>query len=316
MNKPQCPSCRNDNKINIVEKIYSDEIIAHYNATGLNIEHLFKDIPVVTLYECKKCGLKYFYPVVLGDDAYYSHLQKEDWYFIRADRYEYEYASTLVQKNNNVLDIGCGRGVFSKYIDCNFYQGLEFSTKAIDLAKEDKINVISQTIEDHSLEKSEFYDVVTMFEVLEHLYDIDEFLKCAIKCLKIGGKLVISVPNNDGFIKKAKNNFLNIPPHHELHWNEKSLKKLSERFPLKVSSMKKEKVANIHKEWFWIVQSESIIRLGRKFKSLGRSKKTILGWLVNLATKPLFEVAKKLDVQKYMTGQGIVIVFEKIGEKQ
>lgn len=309
-----CPSCKNNKKIETIEKIDINQIIDHYNNTGFDTEYLFDNHQVLTLYKCPNCELKYFYPVILGDSRYYSHLQKEDWYFVRADRYEYEYASTLVTKDDNVLDIGCGRGVFSRYIDCNFYQGLEFSTKALELAKEDGTNVMSETIEKHCQEKEGFYDIVTMFEVLEHLYDIDEFLSCAIKCLKPGGKFIISVPNNDGFIKYSKNNFLNMPPHHVTQWNKSSLTKLCEFYPLKISSIKIEKVANIHKEWYWGVQLDKIKNLGKKFKSTGPVKKNLLGKIATLLLKPLFFIGKTVNIQKFFTGQGIVIVLEKTGD--
>lgn len=317
MIEQKCPSCKNRSGIIKIEDIDTQKIIAHYQSTGFDANYLFKDVDVLSLYQCLECGLKYFHPAIMGDSNYYSHLQKEEWYFIRADRYEYEYASTLINKNDNVLDIGCGRGVFSSYINCGFYQGLEFSEKALELAKEDDINVKSQKIEEHCIEKKEFYDVVTMFEVLEHLYDLDEFLKCSLECLKIGGKLVISVPNNDGFIKKAMNNFLNMPPHHVLQWNEHSLSKLCELYPIKISSIKKEKVANIHKEWYWHVKMDNFKRFlsGKKFKSIGACKKSFMGKIIMPIAKPVFSIAKTLDLQKFDTGQGIVVVFEKVEAK-
>jgi SAM-dependent methyltransferase len=41
------------------------------------------------------------------------------------------------------------------------------------------------------------FAAVTMFHVLEHLYDASSYLKAAARCLRPGGRLIVQVPNAD-----------------------------------------------------------------------------------------------------------------------
>ena len=61
-----------------------------------------------------------------------------------------------------------------------------------------------------------------------------------IDCLRPGGKLIISVPNNDSFIKDnpLPSKILNMPPHHMGLWGNESLSKLCNIFPLECIELK------------------------------------------------------------------------------
>jgi hypothetical protein len=49
------------------------------------------------------------------------------------------------------------------------------------------------------------------------------------------------------------NNWLNLPPHHINHWGDKSLRKLGEKFQLKIKEIYKENVTSVHKLLFYNV---------------------------------------------------------------
>jgi 2-polyprenyl-3-methyl-5-hydroxy-6-metoxy-1,4-benzoquinol methylase len=66
--------------------------------------------------------------------------------------------------------------------------------------------------------KNEF-DVVCFFQVLEHIKDVDSFMRSSITILKNKGKILIAVPNNDAFVMKydylrGVGNVPPPPPHH------------------------------------------------------------------------------------------------------
>ena len=80
-----------------------------------------------------------------------------------------------------MLDVGSGRGVFSKYLDSSIdYTGLELSSEAVQLAKEDQINVLNMTIEDFAKTTQKKYDFIVSFQVLEHIEDIESFMNSLI----------------------------------------------------------------------------------------------------------------------------------------
>ena len=89
------------------------------------------------------------------------------------------------------------------------------------MRRERGITVVEELLSDHS----KTYDVVTAFQVLEHIADPLPFLKNCIDALNPGGLLVIAVPNNDAFIRFADLP-LNEPPHHVGLWSPRSLASL------------------------------------------------------------------------------------------
>ncbi|MGB0167300.1 MAG: class I SAM-dependent methyltransferase, partial [Luteibaculum sp.] len=103
-------------------------------------------------------------------------------------------------------------------------------------------------------ENKEQYDVLCSFQVLEHIPEVDSFLRAKIEALKPGGTLLICVPNNDSFISKDSLNVLNMPPHHMGLWNESSLKYLAKKYDLELLDMRLEPMEERHYEWYFNVQ--------------------------------------------------------------
>lgn len=312
-NRIFCPSCKSEN-ITEVSDINTDDIVALYNKNGILTAELFKRTPSIKLLHCVDCDLKFFSPPMPGDEYFYNQLQNKDWYFLHSDKTEFTYSKNFVKENNKVLDVGSGRGVWSKYVkEVNgaFYQGIEFSSKSIELAVKDGVNVIKESVEEHARKSEGSYDVVAAFQVLEHIEAIREFFAACVTCVKPGGKLIIAVPNNEGFIKNMVNNWLNLPPHHINHWNEHSLVKLGEIFNLKTADIYKEKVTSVHKLLFYNVQiyynlsrmfgyKSGIVDRSLKFKILNK----ISYWIAKIVM-PFSKADLKSD------GHTIIVVYEK-----
>lgn len=304
-----CPSCK-ANSI-LIDKIKVKDLVKLYKKKyQIDINNQFKGIETINYLECKECGLRYFDPIVSGDDTFYKSLQEEDWYYLHDDKTEYNFAKQLISNNDKVLDVGSGRGVFRQYIDSEYYQGLDFSTKAIELAKEDGINVLPTPIQDHADEHISFYDVVVLFQLIEHISDVEGFIKASVKCLKPGGKIIIATPDNDGFIKSAVNCALNLPPHHILHWNEKSLSSLANRFNLEVETVYREPVVHVHQSWWYTTIINSYIHklLGLKIHLVNMS---FFSWFLHGCSHVLGWGLKLFSIHKKGKGQSIIIVYKK-----
>lgn len=253
-----CPSCSAE-KVERKEAIASQLIEEYYAENGVDVRYLFEDVSLLRRYGCEDCGLQFFQPVVLGDDRYYQAMQKGDWYYLE-EKPEYDYVAKWIEAEERVLDVGSGRGAFSRKINSSFYQGLEFSQSAVELAAREGVNVITESVEEHAQKHQGAYDVVCAFQVLEHVAQPKTFLEGCIGCLKSGGKLAIAVPNSQSFLEWRRN-YLNLPPHHQLLWSEKSLLKLAEVHNLEVVEIYKEKVSKIHRESFY---STLLLSLGDK----------------------------------------------------
>ncbi|WP_340102800.1 class I SAM-dependent methyltransferase [Rhodohalobacter sp. 8-1] len=239
-----------DSKAMLIEKIPTDIIKErYYRLYEINVGF---NIPYVLKYRCEESGYEFFYPFDLGgDSSFYEQLQRIDWYYMPW-KWEHGKAVEHVGKNDKVLEVGSGNSSFVEHLTKKGLQatGLELNEAAVQSAQERGLNVLKENIENHSKKNLGQYDLVCSFQVLEHISDIYPFIAGMIKCLKPGGTLIICVPNNDSFIKKAEWNILNMPPHHMGLWSKKSLGYLSEIFPLKNSKFLYEPLQSYHYSWY------------------------------------------------------------------
>ncbi|KAH3673551.1 hypothetical protein WICMUC_003658 [Wickerhamomyces mucosus] len=112
------------------------------------------------------------------------------------------------QPKLNILDIGCGGGILSESLarlkNVESVKGIDLSTdvlkaanlhKSLDPDIESKISYELTAIED--VPKTEIFDLITMFEILEHVNFPNEVLSSALTHLKPNGWLFISTINRD-----------------------------------------------------------------------------------------------------------------------
>jgi len=97
-----------------------------------------------------------------------------------------------------LLDIGCAAGTFlltMRKLGTWQVTGVEFSEDVAAVARERyDLDVISGTLEETTFADEQF-DVVTMWDVLEHVHDPMGTLKEIFRILKPDGILLIRVPN-------------------------------------------------------------------------------------------------------------------------
>ncbi len=103
-------------------------------------------------------------------------------------------------KNKCVLDIGCGGGVFSEALakEGAMVTAIDLSENVINVAKEhakqSKLEINYQAIALENLKASDF-DIITCYELLEHVPEPNQLILEAKKRLKVGGKLFLSTIN-------------------------------------------------------------------------------------------------------------------------
>jgi len=104
-------------------------------------------------------------------------------------------------QRGRLLDIGSGLGYFLKIAkeDGWLVEGIEPSSAAVRYCYDTfAIRVHEGFLEDfYGL--SGVYDVVTLWDVLEHVYDHIQFLERSIDLLAPGGILVLAIPNASGW---------------------------------------------------------------------------------------------------------------------
>jgi 2-polyprenyl-3-methyl-5-hydroxy-6-metoxy-1,4-benzoquinol methylase len=128
-----------------------------------------------------------------------------------------------------LLDVGAGNGYFIKLARDEFgfdATGIGISQHEIEFAK--KVTGVDILLEDISQHKSD-YDIITNFNVIEHVVDPQAFLESMISRLNPGGLLVISTPNTTCMrarLRGLKNWERIDPPHHINLFPKKTLRYL------------------------------------------------------------------------------------------
>ncbi len=226
-----------------VKKLKND----YLSTFKIDVSKYLDHTKLVEIYQ-DKTGYAFYYPTsCAGDSNFYEQLEKYDWYYMDW-KWEHEEALKYIEAHDKVLEIGCARGTF---IECltkrgNTAIGLELNKKALKEAKSKKLNVVGETIENFAKKNSGKYDVVCSFQVMEHIPNIGEVIESSLKTLKKGGKLIVSVPNNDNPVFKYGNIPLNKPPHHIGLWTADSLKEMATFFDLKLIGIKIEPLQSYH----------------------------------------------------------------------
>jgi len=243
----RCPLCENVD-ISLLETVSKNNLISlYYDMTEVDFSYLIqKDIIYC---ECKNCKLKFFDPLITGDEKFYNALQKFDWYYMD-EKEEYHYAKKFIQNASSVLEVGSGKGAFAKHIKDSTYVGLDFSENAKNMAAENGVLVENIMIQDYANMHKEEFDVVLSFQVLEHVSDAKGFIEAKLEALKKGGKLIIAVPSEDSFLKYVQNGVLNMPPHHVTRWSDDTFQFIADKYNLKILDIYHEVVQEAHKQWY------------------------------------------------------------------
>ena len=192
-------------------KIKSDDQFECPLCKGSAKSELMQWKQVYKLFECQNCGAVSPNIDNSGEDYIDSVYEVEEYKekFIRETHSQYDYRKNNfgrerfkytidrlgLDKNSNVLDLGCGAGYYIGTLhDAKIqYKGLEVVDHLVDYCKlQHGLNVEKTDLED---EKDGSYDLVTMFDVLEHLSDPIETLNTVNKKLKPGGYCVAYTPN-------------------------------------------------------------------------------------------------------------------------
>ena len=146
------------------------------------------------------------------------------WRYILNRIFDYKRPSSL-------LDVGAGNGYFVSLASGEYKVnsvGLEISEKEIEFARDIlKVNLINEDVMNHNKE----YDVVTSFNVIEHVPEPQRFLSGLIKRLNQNGILVLTTPNPSCIqaVSKGLKNWCMIdPPHHINLFSRNGLKTLIE----------------------------------------------------------------------------------------
>ena len=144
-----------------------------------------------------------------------------------------KYIQDVVNKkkldNIKILDLGCGGGLVSEGLSKIGAKvtGIDFVSENINIAKihaqKSNLNITYKTLDFENEKISSKFDIIVIFEVLEHLTDWKSFIKKIQSNLKSNGVLIISTINKNIISKflaiDLAENYLQWIPHntHSYH---------------------------------------------------------------------------------------------------
>jgi 2-polyprenyl-3-methyl-5-hydroxy-6-metoxy-1,4-benzoquinol methylase len=130
-----------------------------------------------------------------------------------------------------LLDIGCGLGLFLEAMKPFFGQvrGVEISDYQVHFCRRLGLNVLKGLLTELKL-PAEYFDAVTMWDVLEHLPNPMEYLREISRILRKDGIIAISTPNFSCLTSRiVKTKWLVLNPHeHLFYFTPKTLKNMLE----------------------------------------------------------------------------------------
>jgi len=136
--------------------------------------------------------------VVFG--GYGEYINQVGWRIEKSNRQIIELIDVIGMTSPRILDVGSGYGYFRKAAENAGLQhsGIEISKHAASVCNVIYgFNTYVGTLEDYSTDLSGQFDVVTLWDVIEHLPDPISFLSHVNKILKPGGFVVLKTPNID-----------------------------------------------------------------------------------------------------------------------
>ncbi|MBU3011466.1 class I SAM-dependent methyltransferase [Polaribacter vadi] len=128
--------------------------------------------------------------------------------------------------SKNILDVGAGTGDFLKVCATNSWNvfGSEPDLGARNIALKKGISLE----EDLSKFNNNQFDVITLWHVLEHVENLEEYISTLNNLLTKNGKLIIAVPNYKSYDAKHYQQFWAAfdVPRHLWHFSQTSIAKL------------------------------------------------------------------------------------------
>lgn len=185
------------------------------------------------LQKCRSCGFVFCYKIPTQEELiahYDQYLRSNEISPITIKRYE-ALLDTFekYRMTNNIIDVGCGDGYFlqvAKQRGWNVF-GTEFTDRAIEICSKKGISMKQGKLDADNYSGG-FFDVVTSFEVIEHINNPIEDVRSFNKILRSGGAAYVTTPNFNSVSRDllgAKWNVIEYPEHLS-YYTASTIKKL------------------------------------------------------------------------------------------
>lgn len=237
-----CPACEAAINSSPIHRYSAQQAAAHFCPRSRNAERYERLLRVVQtlwggdaaeVYVCGACGFGFGWPYVGGDEQYYAILHEQAGYPVNRWEYGLTIRSAITQtvSAGNVLDIGAGDGAFLKQVPAAWRK---YATEGSDTTRKrltaSGIACFPSTGDAIATMPAGF-QVVTMFQVLEHVAPFEPLLADCFQLLEPGGTLAISVPLASAVFEQERlTGCQDMTPNHINKWSPDALTHALQRF--------------------------------------------------------------------------------------
>ncbi len=204
-----------------------------------NVKHFTKKNDY-DLYRCQRCGSIFMHPIPENIDEVYS----ADYFsgasrgfgYVDYDKDKEAMAGVFVKylkiiekyapKKGELLDVGTATGYFMEIAKQRGWKadGIEISEYAAGIGRRKGLDIKIGSISTAGTEPDK-YDVITMWDVLEHFSGPAKEIVAARRLLKPGGILIANTPDSASLYARIMGTkwYSLLPPEHIVLFNKKSL---------------------------------------------------------------------------------------------
>lgn len=238
---PYCLLCKS-RQVHPSQAMTSADIIRGWEVVGAHFREesiaRLKAEGEVELYECEKCGFRFFDCELAGNSSFYEDV------FRTVPGY---YASNWPENDRNaryarahgfktILDVGCGSGLAldaARQFGLETY-GIELSSTAAAECRGKGHVIFPFLLHEMDSKWEGCFDLISLNQVIEHVRDPVQVVKDCARFISPHGVVAIAVPNDKGVIRLLPWMEHNWPPHHVSRWRRKDLQNLARIAGMKV----------------------------------------------------------------------------------
>lgn len=239
-----CPFCLRDGS-KILYEVTSEEAATHFvspwrdRVRNLEVRAIIERLwgkTACKVVECKNCSGVFAFPFVSGDTDFYETAMGSSPY--PSERWEYGESLRLCGASSgiaSVLEIGAGKGAFvRRLIDAGIPSTaitvLEYSSSGMSAVRSQYPGVVVKHGDDLTKLADGSFSHVFLFQVLEHLGDLDGFMRNLYRLLKMDGLAFASVPHPSRTeFGELSGLTLDMPPNHLSRFSRDAINSLSSR---------------------------------------------------------------------------------------
>ena len=268
--KLRCLLCSGHDLV-AADELTGRDIVALWRAVGREFSPAalapMDDTTRVTLWRCRACGFQFYDPRLAGGGKFYEELMAREYYVEQRPEFPFTLRLAREQGVRSVLDVGGGDGVF---LDQARQQGLttwgvELNEAAAERASAKGHRMIRKPLEQITPEEAGGgVDLLTLYQVVEHVPDPVGFVREAARLVRPGGLIVIAVPHEYRICGLIPLDPANWPPHHLSRWRKRDLRALVELLGLELVSLHGDRLHGSDLEQFIPMHNRLAAAIGRR----------------------------------------------------